>query len=418
MLSTLLAYAADDPATASLASQGGRAFVSQSLKPYVIAALAQEAPTRPLLVVAGDDRHARDLAADLRTWLAPRAVRFYPSRGVTYESHLAPPPHLVGLRVAALDALLDDEAAAQEHGAPVVVVSAVALSEKVPDPRLRPHGFALARGDLLDLDECAADLVAAGYERVEQVEDRGQFAIRGGLLDVFPATEDHAIRVDLFDVEIESLRWFSTFTQRSLGDVDRVEIAPAAELAAEHRELAEVAAVNDDGRTARRRRAAAGPRLPRDARPRPRRGRPDRRRGGDRARARRPLAGRLRRLPRRRRAPPLHRPGRNRDRARHARARAPLRDRPGPAVPVPRAGGGRRGAQRQGRRAGAREAGALRLPHDRRVRRERRGRARRLQPRPPQGPLGRRLRSRTAPTSRSPRRACATASSRPASDSR
>ncbi len=247
MLSALLAYAADDPATATLADAGGRAFVSQSLKPYVIAALAQEQPSRPLLVVAGDDRHARDLAADLGSWLAPRRVRFYPSRGVAYESHLAPPPHLVGLRVAALDALLGDDAAHAEHGAPVVVVSAVALSEKVPDPRLRPHGFTLRRGDLLDLDECAAELVAAGYERVEQVEDRGQFAIRGGLLDVFPATEDHAIRVDLFDVEIESLRWFSTFTQRSLADVDEVEVAPAAELAPEHRELAEVAAIAGDG---------------------------------------------------------------------------------------------------------------------------------------------------------------------------
>jgi len=245
MLSTLLAYASDDPATATLASSGGRAFVSQSLRPYVIAALANEDRARPLLVVAGDDRHARDLAADLRTWLAPRRVRFYPSRGVTYESHLAPPAHLVGLRVAALDALLDEQAA-RDHDAPVVVVSAVALSEKVPDPRLRPHGFTLTRGDLLDLDECAVDLVAAGYERVEQVEDRGQFAIRGGLLDVFPATEDHAIRVDLFDVEIESLRWFSTFTQRSLGDVDEVEVAPAAELAPQHRELAEAAAIADE----------------------------------------------------------------------------------------------------------------------------------------------------------------------------
>ncbi len=122
----------------------------------------------------------------------------------------------------------------------MVVVSAVALSEKVPDPALRPHSFTLRVGELLDLDECAAELVAAGYERVEQVEERGQFALRGGLLDVFPATEERAVRVDMFDVEIESLRWFSTFTQRSLGEVDEVEIAPAAELAAEHRELAEV----------------------------------------------------------------------------------------------------------------------------------------------------------------------------------
>ncbi len=118
----------------------------------------------------------------------------------------------------------------------------MALSEKVPDPSLRPHGFTLRKGELLDLDETAGDLVAAGYERVDQVEDRGQFAIRGGLLDVFPSTEDRAVRVDLFGDEIESLRWFSTFTQRSLGDAEEVEVAPAAELAAEYRELAELAA--------------------------------------------------------------------------------------------------------------------------------------------------------------------------------
>ena len=70
----------------------------------------RRAADRPALVVAGDDRQARDLAADLRAWLAPRPVRFYPSRGVAYESHLAPPPHLVGLRVAALDALLAERA--------------------------------------------------------------------------------------------------------------------------------------------------------------------------------------------------------------------------------------------------------------------------------------------------------------------
>src|SRR5205807_2360518 len=78
-----------------------------------------------------------------------------------------------------------------------------------------------------------------------QVEDRGQFAIRGGLLDLYPATEDRAVRVDLFGDEIESLRWFSTFTQRSLGDAELVEVAPAAELAEEHRELAEIAALED-----------------------------------------------------------------------------------------------------------------------------------------------------------------------------
>jgi transcription-repair coupling factor (superfamily II helicase) len=241
-LRPLLQHLTDDPTGATLAADGGDAFVSLSLRPFVLAGLA-DAHDRAALVVAGDDRAARDLAADLRAWLAPRPVHLYPSRGVAYESHLAPPPHLVGLRVAALDALLAGDADGAEP--PVVVVSAVALSEKVPDPALRPSSFWLRKGDLVDLDEVAKDLVACGYERVDQVDDRGQFAIRGGILDVYPATEDQAIRVDLFDIEIDALRWFSTFTQRSLGDTDAVQIAPAAELAPEHRELAEIAALED-----------------------------------------------------------------------------------------------------------------------------------------------------------------------------
>src|SRR3954466_2842667 len=243
MLRTFLGHLEHDPAAAQLAAEGGRAFVSQSLRPYVVAALADRDERRPALVVVGDDRGARDLAADLRSWLHPRPVRYYPSRGVAYESHLTPPPHLVGLRVGALDALTDTPAGSEQ---PVVVISATALSEKVPDPSLRPHGFVLQKGDLMDLDETAQQLVAAGYQRVDQVEDRGQFAIRGGLLDVYPATEERAVRVDLFDIEIEALRWFSTFTQRSLGETDCVEISPAAELAPEHRELAEIAATEDE----------------------------------------------------------------------------------------------------------------------------------------------------------------------------
>ncbi|MCW3041012.1 MAG: mfd, partial [Solirubrobacterales bacterium] len=254
-LRPLLAHLADSPEGVTLARDGGRAFVSSAMRPYLLAALLDGvdgslAAGRPAIVVAGDDRQARDLATDLKTWLHPRPVRFYPSRGVTYESHLAPPPHLTGLRIAALDALTAHADDTSHEEPPVIVVSAVALSEKIPDPALRPHGFTLKVGDLLDLDEVALELVAAGYERVDQVDDRGQFAIRGGILDVYPATEDRAIRVDLFDIEIESLRWFSTFTQRSLGEAQQVEVAPAAELAAEHRQAAEEAALlaDDDER--------------------------------------------------------------------------------------------------------------------------------------------------------------------------
>ena len=241
-LRALLPFAQEDPAVGRLAAAAEpganeRVFVSQSMRPYLLAVLADEEPDRPALIVAGDDRAARDLAADLRAFLSPRTVRLYPSRGVQYESHLAPAPHLVGLRVAALDALLAD---AEE--AAVVVASAGALAEKIPDPELRPHGFAIERGGLLDLDEAAGQLAAAGYAHVDQVEERGQFAIRGDILDVYPATEERAVRCELFDVEVERLTFFSTFTQRSLEEAERVEIAPAAEIGPEHRELAEMAA--------------------------------------------------------------------------------------------------------------------------------------------------------------------------------
>ena len=221
--------------------------MSAAIRPYLLAAVVDSElglGDRLALLVTPDDRSARDLAADLDTYLAPRLVRYYPSRGTGYESHVAPPPHLVGLRIGALNALLAGDGG---DDPPVVVASAVALAETVPDASLRPSGFAIGEGEEIDLSDVAEMLVDAGYERADQVEQRGQFAIRGGILDVYPATEERAVRIELFGDEVESLRWFSVFTQRTLGDVGgdggsaRVELAPAAELAAEHRELAELA---------------------------------------------------------------------------------------------------------------------------------------------------------------------------------
>jgi transcription-repair coupling factor (superfamily II helicase) len=245
-LRPLLHYANENEELSRLTREASerpqKAFVSVSLRPFLIATLldAEQFVKRPALVVAPDDRGARDLTIDLRAFLFPRAVNFYPARGVRYESQLAPPPHLVGLRIAALDSLLGTETSSQEPA--VVVASAVALMEQIPDPDLRPHSFTLEQGEEIDLRETLERLIACGYERTEQVSERGQFAARGGILDVYPATAERAVRIELFGDEIESLRWFSTFTQRSLGDADAVEIAPATELDPGSRELAELAA--------------------------------------------------------------------------------------------------------------------------------------------------------------------------------
>src|SRR5918994_1565993 len=237
-LTSLLEIAAQNERLAAvrdaLRSAGGTvdAYVSASLRPYLLAALIggeDGAAPGPVLIVAADDRSARDLAGGLNAFLAPPRVHMYPSRGTTYESHLDPPPHLAGLRIAAMNAL-------GSTGRPIVVASAIALAEKVPDPALRPESLALHTGESVDLDDVTVLLADAGYDRVDQVEERGQFAVRGGILDVYPATEEQAIRVELFGDEIESIRRFSVFTQRSLGDAERVELAPAAEISAEHRD--------------------------------------------------------------------------------------------------------------------------------------------------------------------------------------
>src|ERR1700712_2536253 len=107
------------------AADGGEAAtapVSAMLRPLLLAALLEDdrgLAGRPALLVSADDRSARDLAADLRAYLAPRRVRFYPSRGTGYATSISPPPHLVGLRIDALDALRNEEDA-------IVVASATA----------------------------------------------------------------------------------------------------------------------------------------------------------------------------------------------------------------------------------------------------------------------------------------------------
>ena len=239
-LRPLLDIAVDDERFGALIqavrdADGADVHMSAAIRPYLLAALVSSADglgERPALIVAPDDIAARDLARDLAAYLAPQRVRYYPSRGTGYASHLAPPPHLVGLRIAALDSL--------SEGSAVVVASAAALAEAVPDTSLRPAGLTLRKGEEVDLGEVGDRLVEAGYERTDQVEERGQFAIRGDILDVFGATEDRAARVELFGDEIEQIRWFSTFTQRSLGDAESIELAPAAELGSEYRELAKL----------------------------------------------------------------------------------------------------------------------------------------------------------------------------------
>ncbi len=206
------------------------------------------------------------------------------------------------------------------------------------------------------------------------------------------------MRCELFDVEVERLTFFSTFTQRSLEEVEVVAIEPAAELAPEHRELAEIAAGTDEGE-----RPDVAEVLPVDrfgevlvADPG---GRPGggRGRGGAGPQPARLLGRRDRRLPRRRRPPPVRAPRAAGGDPGQAGVDVAVVHLGRPAPHLPRPGGRHRRALAQGGRARAGEADPLRLPHHHRLGPARRGRARRLQPGPGQGHLPGRARGAARP---------------------
>jgi transcription-repair coupling factor (superfamily II helicase) len=210
---------ADEKLPAFAAALPARARVSEPALPLLLAALHEEV-ARPLLVLLPEDADARDAAEAASWFIGEDRVAFLPSRGVRWGSGLAPPPHLVGERARALEVL--------KRGG-LVCASALALAEPVPPPDVRPAALRVSRGEEPGIDALAEALALAGYERVERVEERGQFAVRGGIVDVFPTTGREPLRIELFGDEVEGIRAFSPFTQRALRDVDDAVIQPAAE---------------------------------------------------------------------------------------------------------------------------------------------------------------------------------------------
>jgi transcription-repair coupling factor (superfamily II helicase) len=193
--------------------------VSEAGLPLLLAAL-HEHLGRSLVVLLPEDADARDAAEAARWLVGADRVALLPSRGVRFESGLEPPPHLVGERARALDVLA---------AGGLVCASASALAEPLPPPDARPEPIVLDRAAAPGLDALAERFALAGYERVDRVQERGQFAVRGGLVDVFPTTGRDPLRVELFGDEVEALRAFSPFTQRTLHDVERALVYPATE---------------------------------------------------------------------------------------------------------------------------------------------------------------------------------------------
>ncbi|HEV3478384.1 MAG TPA: transcription-repair coupling factor [Gaiellaceae bacterium] len=210
--------------------RGPRARVSEPALPLVLAALHGELG-RGLVVLLPEDADARDAAEAAAWFLGSEHVALLPSRGVTWESGLDPAPHVVGERARALDVLA---------AGGLVAASAAAVAEGLPPPDERPMPIRVPE----DADELGERLALAGYERVERAEERGQFAVRGGIVDVFPTTGREPLRIELFGDEIESMRAFSPFTQRTLHSVEEAVIYPAVE---RRRDLLEPTLREDDG---------------------------------------------------------------------------------------------------------------------------------------------------------------------------
>ena len=202
--------------------------VSEPALPLVLATLQVDLG-RALVCLLAEDEEARDVAEAVAWYLDADQVALLPSRGVHAGSGLEPPAHLVGERARALEV--------RARGG-LVCVSARALAEGIPPTSARPDVVLLSKVRGIGFDELVESLALAGYERVERVEERGQIAVRGGLVDVFPSTGREPLRVEFFGDELEQIRAFSPFTQRALHAIDEASIFPARERAHLDPELA------------------------------------------------------------------------------------------------------------------------------------------------------------------------------------
>jgi transcription-repair coupling factor (superfamily II helicase) len=201
--------------------------VSEPALPLVLASL-HRALARPLVCLFPEDEHARDAAEALAWYARAETIGLLPSRGVSVDSGLQPPAHLVGERSRALAVLAADG---------LVCASARALADRIPPEESRPATLRIAVGAELGLENLVEDLALAGYERAERADERGQIAVRGGLVDVFPSTGREPVRIEFFGDEVEQLRVFSPFTQRALHPISEAIVHPAAERRLDEREL-------------------------------------------------------------------------------------------------------------------------------------------------------------------------------------
>lgn len=192
--------------------------------PVLLADLARAAPTRAVFV-APDEAQMRAIAA-AATFFAPELeVVQLPAWDCLPFDRASPTLRIMAERIGALHRLQHKPGAAQ-----LVLTTVNAMTQRTLTPfRIRQLVAELKPGARLGIEKLGALLQANGYVRTDTVHDQGEYAVRGGLVDLFPSGEEQALRLDFFGDEIESVRTFDPADQRTTGRIDRFVLLPASE---------------------------------------------------------------------------------------------------------------------------------------------------------------------------------------------
>ncbi len=200
----------------------------EALRPFLVEGLLRAG--RSVLVVTATSREAEDLTAALADLVDPATVAYYPSWETLPHERLSPRNDTVGRRLAVLRRLCHPGTDAS-NGPLRVVVAPV---RSVLQPQVKGLGdlapVELVPGATAPLEDVVRRLADAAYSRVDLVEKRGEFAVRGGIVDVFPPTEEHPSRVEFWGDDVEEIRTFSIADQRTLATVERLWAPPCREL--------------------------------------------------------------------------------------------------------------------------------------------------------------------------------------------
>jgi len=194
----------------------------------LIAALIARSTGAPLLVITTSGQGAEDFANMICDFLPEAAIATFPSWETLPHERLAPSADTIGRRTRILRRIAHPDPKDRLMGPLDVVVASVrAVIQPIETGVLDAAPARALVGEPVELTALVEQLVTLGYERVDLVERRGQVAVRGGIVDVFPAHEEHAVRVEFWGDEVDSIRYFAVADQRSLEDVPEGLLATA-----------------------------------------------------------------------------------------------------------------------------------------------------------------------------------------------